>query len=76
MVPVVVVSNLGLPQPLHQLISAVPRLPCTGMGWWNLLQIRCQALGFIKGLQDESCKMVLFDIDKKTTTKNRQVLIV
>ncbi len=52
-VAVVVVSNLGLSQPLHQLISAVPRLPRTGMGQWNLLQIRCQTLGFMKGLQDE-----------------------
>ena len=52
---VVFVSKLGLPKPLSQIISAVPRLPCTrGMEQWNLLQIRCcQMLRFMKGLQHE-----------------------
>ena len=44
MVPVVVVSNIGLLQPLNQLFFTVPRLPRVyynrGIGQWNLVQIR------------------------------------
>ncbi len=39
-VPVVVVSNLGIPQPLNLLFFTVPRLTRMYYGQWNLLQIR------------------------------------
>ncbi len=43
-VPLVVVSNLGLPQPLNQLFFTVPRLLRMyynrGIGQWKLLQIK------------------------------------